>query len=310
MTNADQLTDPAMHQALLTHLGVTDTVLLGTGMEGYVYDFSDDTVLKIWIQPQITMEQLEARQALLERIGEQALSFSIPRILQLGKFEHLLYSVETKLHGQRADRWYATAPLANHRAFLDQYFGILSQLQNVRMNDHYGDLLSGWYGKTQSGNWRTVISEKLEKTRLKCQESPDHDIGNLDQLFEQFYADELPTVPEHPEKTLVHGDLFLENVLVSDDGQITALLDFSSLTMIGDHLLDVASLLYTPTLSEGVDTDAEDYLLSLAAQWYSQHSDLIRVYHLYYCLLFINCQTYDPRTYRWSTTWLRHYGYL
>lgn len=310
MNNSDSLTDPVRHRAVLGHLGIASPVLLGKGMEGYVYDFSEDQVVKIWIQLLITDKQLTERKELLERIGQHSFSFAMPRILDLGTFENLMYSVESKLVGTRADHLYSSANDETRQLFLDQYFGILPQLQQVQMHDEYGDLLSGWFTKTQSENWRTVLFEKLEKTRHKCQESPDHDIGNLDRLFEQFYADELPTVPEHPDKTLVHGDLFLENVLVSDDGQITALLDFSNLSLVGDHLLDVASLIYSPTLSEGVDQDAEDYLLSLARQQYDQHIDLIRVYHLYYCLLFINCQTYEPRTYRWSTKWLRHYGYL
>ena len=62
-------------------------------------------------------------------------------------------------------------------------------------------------------------------------------------------------VPAQGEGTIVHGDFRLDNLLVDDDDQVTAVLDWEMSTL-GDPLTDVAVMLAYQQLAEVVPASA------------------------------------------------------
>ena len=59
---------------------------------------------------------------------------------------------------------------------------------------------------------------------------------------------------------MVHGDYFYDNLLVGEDLKISAVLDFSDLSVVGDHKMDITGALIYLTL----DTEMKhkvDYII-------------------------------------------------
>lgn len=298
----------SQHHKLLTSLGISSPIRLGKGMEGHVYDFSADQVIKIWLNKFADEQHLTERKQFYEQINHSGLSFATPLIHEIGTDQGTFYTLERKLSGVRGDLFYLQADPSVKKSLLTQYFAILGELLKVEITGNYGEVLSGPSGKTTVTSWTEFLWIKLEQTKDRCLSHKDHDISDIEPVFARYIRDVLPTLDPAPRKHLVHGDLFLENVLVNADGTITALLDFGPLTVVGDHLMDVAGLVYFSGVCEGIDMEVQDQLEAMASEVYSQDMDIIKAYLLYYCLLFINSKSYDPRTYEWCKSNLRRYG--
>ncbi len=292
---------------LLKHLKIPQANLLGQGMEGLIFNYSEEKVLKIWFRG--NKHRLKNRKKLYETVQKQ-IQVPVPEIYNVAQFGDLTYTIEKKIMGQPGHLAYAASSNEIQKKLLDNYFDLLQELKFVSINGQYGQLVADSHEKIQTTTWNEYIKIKLQKTLEKTTRNPDHNIKNLDQLFDKFFKEEWPRINKNVAKNLVHGDLFLENIMVNQQGQVTGLLDFGSLSLIGDHLIDVAALTYTVTISDEVDKTAETYLLKKTKQKYSNKLKLIRVYTLFYCLLFINSLTYDPRTYAWCIKNLQRFGYL
>lgn len=301
---------PSSHQNLLAHLNVTSPHFLGRGMEGYVYDYSPHEIIKIWINSYSDINTLNERKIFYDEINQHNLNFSIPKIYSIGDYLGSFYSIEKKLVGERGDMFYVRSSQDNKTRLLMNYFKILFELENLTINGNYGELIQGSQTRTTNEIWTDFLRVKLEQTKARCISHPDHDLTGVSEIIDKFFIEELPHIPRKPDKHLVHGDLFLENVLVKENGEISALLDFGPLTLIGDHLMDVAGLVHLVTVSPDIDSNARVYLESIAREQFSGKEDIIRAYLQYYSLLFINSKSYDPSTYMWCKENLRQNGYF
>jgi aminoglycoside phosphotransferase (APT) family kinase protein len=297
------------HMQVLNHLGISNSPPLGKGMEGHVYPYADDKVVKIWEIEFANQAYLQDRKQFYDRIAGK-LSIPIPEIYKIGEYNDVVYTIEKRLSGESGSIVYSGLSPEMKNRLLDNYFNILLELKSVSMEGDFGQLLSSSGGKIQARSWTEFLALKLDETLRKIETKPDHDIKGICKLFEKFKREELRRIEPQPHKTLVHGDLFLENVLIEADLMISGILDFSSLSVVGDHLMDVAALCYFATVSDGIDQNVEDYLVQKVVVTYAIPLSAIQVYLVYYSLLFVNSKTYDPRTYSWCVNNLQRLGYL
>ncbi len=298
------------HKKLLSHLGITQPIQLGKGMQSIVYDYSKDKIVKIWLDPLINLKRLQELKTFYQNINWSSNKISIPNIYEVGSYEGIFFSIEKKLIGENASHVYLKSDVKTRKSLLNNYFDILDELKLIEIDGEYGEQFTGQLGRITNTDWSKFIQAKLNQTRERTIKYPDHNIEDIERLFNKYFAEILPKLPKKPTKILVHGDLFLENILATDDGKVTSLLDFSPLTVAGDHLMDVAGLVHFVEISEEVTSEARDYLTQLAQQKYPNKQEDISNYLLYYSLLFINSKSYDPRTYDWCKRNLLKYGYL
>lgn len=297
------------HKRILDHLGIKEGSILGKGMEGCVYQLTSSQVVKIWEAEFVNQEHLLERKKLLDLVADQ-LTIPIPEIYEIGKQAGVIYTIEKRLSGNTGNKVYVQLEEVGKNELLDNYFNILQELNSVSIVGRYGQLLSSSAGKIQTETWTEFLVVKLSETLKKISARRDHDIQDVEKLFERFKKEEIPKLNLHPKKSLVHGDLFFENVLVGEDLRVSGLLDFSSLSVVGDHLMDVAALCYFARVSEGIGEDEEAYLLKMAMEMYPGSKDVLHSYLVYFSLLFVNSQTYDPRTYSWCINSLKRLDYL
>lgn len=297
------------HNNILSKLKIADPQLLGSGMEGYVYNFAEDRVIKIWRDKLHDQKHLDERKNLYEVVGRQ-LQVNVPEIYEIGLVDNITYTIEKKLIGKPGHIVFLNSNKSEQKKLLNNYYDLLLDLKNVQIDGSYGQILSGSKGKVQDESWTGFIRKKLDESKSESILKPDHNISNISELFNKFFVSDLNKINSKPKKSLVHGDIFLENVMVGENNKITGLLDFGPLTVIGDHILDVTGLTHFATVTEGIDSDTLKYLQKKTEENYPKDLEIINVYLAYYSLFFINSKSYDPRTYDWCLNNLKTLGYL
>ncbi|MBE2999635.1 phosphotransferase family protein [Nocardiopsis sp. HNM0947] len=82
------------------------------------------------------------------------------------------------------------------------------------------------------------LERQVRRWRKQLDASRSRDIPGIDDLHERLAQ----TLPEQGAPAIVHGDYRLDNVLVTDDGRLTAVLDWEMATL-GDPLVDLGLML-------------------------------------------------------------------
>lgn len=95
------------------------------------------------------------------------------------------------------------------------------------------------------------LERQVRRWKSQLDASRSRDLPGIDELHERLTA----SVPEQGAPAIVHGDFRLDNLLVSADDHITAVLDWEMATL-GDPLTDVALLEAYQTLPRLVDSVA------------------------------------------------------
>lgn len=90
----------------------------------------------------------------------------------------------------------------------------------------------GDFGRPQG-----FLGRQVRRWKQQLDLSRSRPIEGIDELYERLAA----AVPAESEPAIVHGDFRLDNLLVDDTDQVTAVLDWEMATL-GDPLLDVALL--------------------------------------------------------------------
>lgn len=89
------------------------------------------------------------------------------------------------------------------------------------------------------------LNRQVSRWKKQLDASRSRDLPGMDELIAELDA----SIPATSDGTIVHGDYRLDNLLVDDSDQITAVLDWEMSTL-GDPLTDVAVLLAYQQLAE------------------------------------------------------------
>jgi aminoglycoside phosphotransferase (APT) family kinase protein len=100
-------------------------------------------------------------------------------------------------------------------------------------------------GLSDFGRPDGYLERQVSRWKKQLDASRSRDLPGMDDLIAQLDA----SIPATSDGTIVHGDYRLDNLLVDDSDQITAVLDWEMSTL-GDPLTDVAVLLAYQQLAE------------------------------------------------------------
>lgn len=103
-------------------------------------------------------------------------------------------------------------------------------------------------GLAEFGRPEGYLGRQVRRWKKQLVSSQSRDLPGMDELIAQLEA----TLPPESGATIVHGDFRLDNLLVDDSDQVTAVLDWEMSTL-GDPLTDVAILLAYQQLALTVD---------------------------------------------------------
>lgn len=222
---------------ILHREGIDQPLLLGSGEDALAFALPNDEAIRVF--PESSFAYVSELAALYERLRGHPFSFQCPSIREVPRHNDVAYTVEKRLPGHPMFEVCRSVDDDGRRRILRNYMNALRELGAVEVDDvEYGGLISSTVWLT-ARTWDEFLSRQLSASmdcigaRLSA-EIPDlqRTVTRLESPFDGPMR--------WDRKSLVHGDAFPNNVLIGDDGEVTAILDLGNDTLIGDPRLDIA----------------------------------------------------------------------
>jgi aminoglycoside phosphotransferase (APT) family kinase protein len=292
---------------LLRSLAIDTPVLLGEGSESQTYRYTNNKVVKIYKSP-VSVAYLRDLSAVYSLLAAYNLPFAIPEMYEIRQYDEVVYLIEKWLAGRPITAVYQLLDARQRQRLLQNYFEALTAFKTVTFDTaSYGPVMRDPDDVAEYQTWHRFICETAPR-KLPDIGSVLHEDGiDVDHVLAKFEQD-VQALPRHPQKNFVHGDYFFGNVLVNDRLEISAVLDVSPWSVVGDHLMDIAGAVMFLDLYDYVSQQDRMYITDQALHVYGEDlSTYIQIYRVYYSLLLSDCKSFDPPAYYWSLRNLRNY---
>lgn len=219
--------------------GHPDVEPLAAGVEGAVYRLGDGTVAKVWGRRRRT--ELLRWQAFYADVAAAGLPFATPVMMRVDDVRGVAVTVERELPGSPLQARLDTELREVDPAAVDAVLTVLRALATVPTTaamravpvlDERGPF------RPDGTDFVTALSALLERRTARSSGLLRARVPEFDRRYAAVTAG-LEALDRQPD-TVVHGDLFAENVLVDAAGRPSAVLDFGFLSTAGDPRFDVA----------------------------------------------------------------------
>jgi aminoglycoside phosphotransferase (APT) family kinase protein len=278
---------------VLNHLGISNPVLIGKGDQSWVYRYRPGVVAKV--HRRSNKQYLESLMELEKVIKTHKLPFSTPEIMEIGLFEDTYYNLEKELSGTTLGNiWFSLSNTSKKNA-VDDFVVAIKYLSEITLEDYpFGQVLVTGEHLT-AGSWREFIDHKLIQRINLVRDKLETDVKNLDEkinIARRAFHDSL----DFNEKCLVHGDYFYNNVLYDQKNRLSAVIDFSNSTVIGDFRMDLACAIMYFDLEEAWNKKLRD----LVKKNHGQEIDtIIDLYTVYQAFFQTESYYYNQGLYKW-----------
>jgi len=216
-----------------------DAKALAAGVEGAIYDLGSGLIAKVWRGRAAV--QLERMQRFYADVAAADLPFATPEIISVRQIDGTSVTYEHKLPGEPLqkrlkpdDREIGPAAV---RCVIDVLralatVGATTSMRQLAVLDEDQPLWSS------AQDFRAALINLLGRRVARFGDVIRRHLPDFDRRFSAL-QDRLATMSTWPD-TVLHGDLFGENILVDDKVRPLAVLDFGFLTTAGDPRLDAA----------------------------------------------------------------------
>jgi aminoglycoside phosphotransferase (APT) family kinase protein len=293
---------------ILARLGLNDPHLLGTGIGSRVYEYTSNTVVKI--HDGTGLPELERLRTFYDQLAVYCFPFAVPAIHEVGHVGKTYFTIERRLPGEMLSRVLPRLAAPQRRQFLPRYLHAAACFQQVTFPDRpFGQMLAG--EPIQAPTWRAFLEGMIEQGLQRGAVYLGKDLGGAERVrrIEGYFERELPLFDDVHAKSLVHGDYWPDNVLVDTRGDgwdVSAVLDFDGMTLVGDSRLDLAAAVFFLEMRAGYPRRDSGFLLRQAvAQYGPSMAQVIEFYRLWYSAVYAHTKPFDPLTYDWCLTNLR-----
>ncbi len=210
---------------------------LAAGAEGAIYRLGDGTVVKVWGRRRAP--ELVRMQKFYSDVACAGLPFATPEILRVEEVNGVAVTFERELRGQPLQKWLASQDRELNQGAVDCVIEVLRVLSGVSGTDSMRQLPileedhPFW---ARADDFSTALIALLERRvarfgGLLSAQVPDFDRRYARILEKLASFDRVST-------TVIHGDLFGENILVDKAVRPLAVIDFGFLCTAGDPRLD------------------------------------------------------------------------
>ena len=191
----------------------------------------------------------------------------------------------------------------HRKRLLLNYLSAAAAIASAELPDRpYGELLLE--RPITDKTWRGFISKVVDERLSEHSSDLNVDAGFGRRKISSFLA-AIQSIPESPRKCLVHGDFYPANVMVGDDLNVTGVLDFSPMTVVGDPQVDIAGSLMWLEVVAGYREEDSRYLRDVVSQKYETPLAVLEFYRIFYSIYFAGAKEDDPKLYEWCVSNLR-----
>ena len=304
MDNTEEVTYPDEVQAVLEHEGVDEPELLGKGGEGHVFAKSDTEIFKIYPGgDEAYLEKLKRVHGVLAR---RSLSFDTPRIKEIRTCDGTPYTVEKRLHGTPMAQACAKATPQDRQTILLAFLDAAYELGTVDMpRQALGDYVER-EDMLNTKSWPEYLLAKLDEALEKSRERLTADVEGFDVVVD-YLREQIPASLDCEDKKLVHNEFWPANVLVGEENNIAAVMDYSILAVVGDNRLDLCGALNYLILDDGFTRHDADFLRAhLKFRGGDELMDILNIYYAYSAIFWGESVEFeDPLLYEWVKTALK-----
>jgi len=212
---------------------------LAAGVEGAIYKLEDGLVAKVWKQRRVP--ELVRMRNFYADVAQADLPFATPVILGVEEVDGVAVTFDRELHGTPVQGRLAVDDATVPDDVAAVLVDCLRALATVAATDHMRALpvldetASFWAGAETFTQALVAVVER--KVAVHGPLLRRH-VTDFDRKYEATLARVavLKNVPD----TVVHGDLFAENILADNAGRPVSVLDFGFLSTAGDPRMDAA----------------------------------------------------------------------
>lgn len=238
--------------------GYPDVKPLGAGVEGAIYLLEDGTIAKVWGHKR--QPELVRMKKFYADVKLAGLPFSTPETLDVEVIDGLAVTFERRLSGEPLQGRLDFEDRSLDAATINCVIDVLRALRGVPATDNMRQMpvldedRPFWSG---TDDFRIALISLLERRVARFGDLLRRYIPDFDHRFSRI-TEKLSALDRIP-ATVIHGDLFGENILVNEEVRPQAVLDFGFLSTAGDPRLDasitaVIMNMYGPHSSAIADT--------------------------------------------------------
>jgi len=270
---------------------------LGSGQEADIFDLGDERVLRVYRRA-TEAAHLERMARFYGALKRGAVAFATPAVLDWGVRDGVAFSVERRIEGASLASLLGRSKGEVRRRALRSYVEAAAAIEALgHPQPDYGEVLAD--PPVRAGTWAEFVMARagteleLHRGLIEARVArPDRALEALG-LMVEAQGDAAPR--------LIHGDFYPENVLVGDSGEVTGVIDFGGLTLIGDAQLDLACAVIFLTGMDSVTADdralVRDHALRLGLREQS-----LTLYRLYYAFRFLGAPRENDGLLRWCVS--------
>jgi aminoglycoside phosphotransferase (APT) family kinase protein len=222
-----------------TRQGYPDVEPLAAGVEGAIYRLGDGMVAKVWGRRR--EPELLRMQNFYADVARAGLPFATPVILRVEEINGSAVTFERELHGEPLQKRLAFEDRELDPLAVDCLVEVVRALADVPGTDSMRQLpvldedRPFWAG---TDDFPTALIALLKRRVARFGELLRAHVPDFDRRYARIL--EKLTALDRVSTTVIHGDLFGENILVDEAVRPTAVLDFGFLSTAGDPRLDAS----------------------------------------------------------------------
>lgn len=264
-----------------------------------VYGFGADRILRLPRSGRFALGELRKQKELLEAIDGR-LPFGTPRIEAVG--DNGEYVIERRLAGRPMPEVVRGLAGEERAVAFRNYLAAIEPLGAITFPDRpYGQLIAE--PALTASDWHDYLRQSLAGFAARNGTTIAAEFADVAALVDKAFR-LLDGIAGHPPKALVHGDYFPGNVLLDESLRVSAVIDFSAFTLVGDPILDATCATVFLEMNEAF-TEADSVLVrELAHERFGKRlADAEPFYRAYFAFFLANPEYAAPpypKLYAWS----------